>query len=351
MQLFLDTNIYLDFFRASGSEDAPDRLAPLRRLAELVSSGEVVLIVPEQVVNEYRRQRRKVAEETRELLIQMSKYAPSGHMVLGKKRREVKAVNRAIKDTKKAVKNLVEKYDEQIEEETTEADKLIKRLFKKAKKLPDSEEILERAHKRFLRGDPPRKSDYSYGDAIVWEILLEKGSDDGLTMITRDGDYTEPHKGKKALKSFLVSEWEAKTKQKVQYRETLGELINSLDRKETITKEVVEKERQGYVDIPEGMVFRGLGGSPVGVATMGRGTFISSASLPVSSFISTAAANPGGFVTYAPTAFYAGGGNSSVYGASGNVRFCPYCGTENPISNGGAFVVSKSCRSCGRTLD
>ncbi len=348
VNLFLDTNVYLDYFRSS-SKGALD---PLRRLTALVQSKEITLLLPEQVVHEYQRQRRKVAEETRELLLEASKYAPFAHLVLGKEKREVKSVSRAVKEVKDSIAELVKKYDEQIESEDTEADKLIKRLFKKAKRFEESDELIKRAHSRYLKGNPPRKTDHSYGDAIVWEVLLEEAVGESLTLISKDSDYTERQKGKKALNSFLKGEWAQKSTHGISFYESLGEFINHFDKKETIKKEIVEEEK---ISSSNGLPRVYYGG---GTAT---GVYYGGGTVPMGP------TGPTGYGGATETLFYSSingstqptsifGWGSGTQGVSitslNQVSFCPYCGISAPLSsNGSATIIpSRACKGCGRNI-
>lgn len=48
MNIFIDTNVYLKFFHYSN-----DELEELRKLIVLIEQGEINLIIPRQVYNEY----------------------------------------------------------------------------------------------------------------------------------------------------------------------------------------------------------------------------------------------------------------------------------------------------------
>jgi hypothetical protein len=59
MHLFLDTNIYLGFFKLSG-----DDLEELRKLAVIVRSGGTVLYLTDHVCDEFRRNRAGTISES-----------------------------------------------------------------------------------------------------------------------------------------------------------------------------------------------------------------------------------------------------------------------------------------------
>ena len=52
MELFIDTNIFLNFYHLS-----KDDLEELRKLVALVAEGTITLYLPEQVINEFYRNR------------------------------------------------------------------------------------------------------------------------------------------------------------------------------------------------------------------------------------------------------------------------------------------------------
>ena len=52
MNIFIDTNVYLSFYHLSS-----DDLEELKKLVVLAREGKVVLLLPEQVIDEFRRNR------------------------------------------------------------------------------------------------------------------------------------------------------------------------------------------------------------------------------------------------------------------------------------------------------
>lgn len=64
MQLYIDTNIYLDYFRTG-----KDSLDSLKALKILLESKKLKLLIPAQVSQEYIRNRAQIVEDTRNLLL------------------------------------------------------------------------------------------------------------------------------------------------------------------------------------------------------------------------------------------------------------------------------------------
>lgn len=351
MQLFLDTNVYLDYFIVSN-----DELKPLRRLTELVKSGDVTLLLPEQVRQEYERNRDKIAERTREHLVKISEQqiSPAMPLMMGSKR-EVKMAQAAIKraqiEVRDAIQKLLQKFDEQVEQETSAADKLIATLFKKARLIKETDETIAKAEHRFLKGNPPRKSDRSYGDAIVWEALLANAAPEPLTLITRDSDYTEKRKGKKVVKSFLFKEWRLKSSHKLNFFDSLGEFINHFDKKETVKKEVVEKEKEKASSYVDANTWARLASDNFNLPTTAAANNISSfrLPLPVAGFGST--------IYTADSAIGIGGIDGIGYASFGrpNVSYCPHCGKKDPLPDTSSYYQAWGmrrdvCKYCNKTI-
>ncbi len=241
MQLYIDSNIYLEYFR----ENSAERLTPLKELLKLLKKEEVVLLLPSQTRQEYFRNRRKIAEITRLSLIRQSNISSFIPAVLDKGNKEVKDVLSKKKDLITSYKKLIKKYDKEVEKEKTDADLLINELFLKfAKVIKETDEIIASAYRRYMKGNPPRKNDHSYGDALIWETLLKEGANDDLVLITKDGDFIEKHKGKPKINQFLFVEWRIKTKKKkkVILYKSLAEFVNTFTKKEILKKEIIEKE-------------------------------------------------------------------------------------------------------------
>lgn len=235
MQLYIDSNIYLEYFR----ENSAERLTPLKELLKLLKKEEVVLLLPSQTRQEYFRNRRKIAEITRLSLIRQSNISSFIPAVLDKGNKEVKDVLSKKKDLITSYKKLIKKYDKEVEKEKTDADLLINELFLKfAKVIKETDEIIASAYRRYMKGNPPRKNDHSYGDALIWETLLKEGANDDLVLITKDGDFIEKHKGKPKINQFLFVEWRIKTKKKkkVILYKSLAEFVNTFTKKEILKR-------------------------------------------------------------------------------------------------------------------
>ena len=160
-----------------------------------------------------------------------------------------------------------------------------------------------------MRSNPPRKNDHSYGDAIVWEAILEYAIDKDLVLITRDNDYIEKFGGEDDLHTFLKDEWSRKTKKKIKFYKSLGQFINDFEKQPKVKEEIVQKETekpivQGFYDIP--------------VSSISSTSFLN----PSNTFLNQA------YTTVSASSLI----NSDTIGFSSTVInagiYCPYCKTK-----------------------
>ena len=336
MQLFLDANIYLEYFR----ENSNERLTPLKELAELVEKNKLALLIPQQTQGEYYKNRRQIAEKTKAILKKQSKPEFKLPALIDADRQEAKNVKNKIDALERACKEFIDKYEVTVKNEKTDADIAIKKLFEVGKILEDTDEILTKAHRRYLRGYPPRKNDHSYGDAIAWETLLTYAKDDELVIITRDSDFLEIHGTDYALHSFLEREWKANGKKKIRLFRSLAEFIKTDFSKESkITKEIVDQEKAKVISSPlfvsgslSSMVVSPTGpfGSISGVVINPTGPF--GGPIPLSSqSIAGVYELPG----------------EVYFNSIDSVKFCPYCGEK--VEEMVGFAPNQFfCTKCGK---
>jgi predicted nucleic acid-binding protein len=199
MNLFIDTNVLLNCYHFSG-----DDLAELDKLAVLLRNGKITLFLPDQVKDEFYRNRdNKIADALKEFRKEkLDRQFPQ----MTKQYDEYKKMRDAIKTFEENKQAILEKLKEDISNDNLKADKIIKELFSNAKNIPTSAELYQKAKIRFDIGRPPGKRK-SYGDAINWEALLETVKDmEELFFITDDSDYfseVDPNK----FDPYLLNEW------------------------------------------------------------------------------------------------------------------------------------------------
>lgn len=200
MNIFLDTNAFLSFYHLSS-----DDLEELKKLAVLVRQGEVTLFVPEQVIDEFKRNRAsKIADALKRL--DEHKYGPAIPQ-MAKQYEEYELLRDSERDASRHHSRIVERIREDAAANSLEADAVIDELFVVAEVTETTEEIFSRARRRMELGKPPGKRG-SLGDAINWEALLEAVPDGAdLHFIADDNDFFSPLE-RESLDPYLQEEWQ-----------------------------------------------------------------------------------------------------------------------------------------------
>jgi len=217
--LFLDTNVFLSFFHFSS-----DDLEALRQLTVLVKGQKVKLLLPDQVIHEFRRNRDgKVAEALRQF---ENAKLPTQFPRLCQDFPEYGQLRSHLDDYEKARRSLMEKVQAGAQSREFGADKTTEELFNVATVLEITAEILHRADVRYRRGNPPGKQDKreSLGDAINWEALLSADITGDLYMVAEDTDWASPIQSI-PFNSYLQSEWREGKRGEVHFYQRLSSFL------------------------------------------------------------------------------------------------------------------------------
>lgn len=199
MNVFIDTNVFLSFYHLTS-----DDLEELRKLKVLMDNGDLILHVPNQTLDEYRRNREnKIADALKSLKDQkLNLKFPA----FCKDYEEYASLRELQKEFEKQHSSLVKQISEDIESYSLKADQVIEELFENAKIIKTDGALLARARTRMDIGNPPGKQG-SLGDAINWEALLSEVPDgEDLYLIADDRDYFSVIDENRP-KEFLIREW------------------------------------------------------------------------------------------------------------------------------------------------
>jgi hypothetical protein len=214
--IFIDTNIFLDFYRIRGREAG---LSILERIDE----HRGMIITSNQVEMEYKKNRPTVILETHKQLqrpdsggLQLPPIVAESKAsrAIERDQKRIKAQANNVRARLKAVLSSPSRYDPVY--------KVLQRLFRfrgpynlsRDKKV--RLEIRDLAQKRFMLGYPPRKSDdTSCGDAINWEWIIHCAKESGKNIViaTRDSDYGVTFDGP-VLNDWLVEEFKSRVSRK-----------------------------------------------------------------------------------------------------------------------------------------
>jgi predicted nucleic acid-binding protein len=214
MQLFIDTNILLSFY-ALNQED----LAELHKLIETIDKQQITLLLTDQVVDEFNRNREQRIDGAIKSL-RTQTFNPQFPQ-LCEDYPEIDILREALKHYEQAHGSLTKKILADIKTKTLTADRIIQSLFSLGKKFVPTPTTLDRARLRMGIGNPPGKNN-SLGDAINWECLLDQVSErEDLYFVTGDKDYCSPLNDDE-FSEFLLTEWYNKKQTKIYFYKRLS---------------------------------------------------------------------------------------------------------------------------------
>jgi len=336
MNLFIDANIYLNYFKMS-SENT-DSLGVLLEI--LKTKKNLRLLLPEQTLQEYSRNRSNIVNETKLALKEQKNFKPVLPPIV-RNWPEAEKIKKLFKELNSYYEKIIKRHDKELKNENNKVDKVINEIFDRATKISEEKNIINKAFYRMLKGNPPGKKD-SYGDAIIWESILNKWVSENLAIVTNDGDWLEKY-DKGNLNKFLFKEWQKKTKKRIKVYLSLGKFINDFEKKSTIKKETIEREEKlgSITNIVQG-------GIPIGNTASIMGGITSSAyvapGISASPFISS----------YPSASLWSTRLKTSVK------KECPTCKSINVFDTGdkieetSAFQISTplnrplyECKNCG----
>lgn len=206
--VFIDTNIFLDFYRLPG-EGAKRQLEALKRHQDS-------LILSEQVRMEFLKNRQKAILDG---MTTLKEPQPPQIPPILADYDSVKTLKSLISDARDCYKEVQSQLSDILEDPKSHDPVFqdLEKIFKKNgplildKKTKERDDIIQHAERRFKLGFPPRKSnDTSIGDAVNWEWLVHcavKGNDGkNILIVSRDGDYGT-FKKKEYLNDWLHHEF------------------------------------------------------------------------------------------------------------------------------------------------
>lgn len=217
--LFVDTNIYLDFYRVRGRDAG---LSVLSQLGKHLDR----LIVTSQVEMEFLKNRQSAILESLRLAKKPDWTGTNVPSFLLESK-----PSKAFETAKRQVDAQVERMRKRISRVLTSPSKhdpvfqAVRPLFRSGTTFCLSREndarstIRRLALKRFALGYPPRKpSDTSIGDAINWEWIVRCAQDSGkhIIIVSRDSDFGASFSGTPALNDWLRQEFSERVSKKRQ---------------------------------------------------------------------------------------------------------------------------------------
>ncbi|MFH1225524.1 MAG: PIN domain-containing protein [Candidatus Diapherotrites archaeon] len=222
--LFIDTNTYLALYALQEEE-----LEDLKKLVKSIKNNKITLWLPEQVRNEFLRNREKrLYDEYSKIdkLISKNESILSSLKTckmpdLPESSKELAEIEGCLKISKQKIweansfaDKLQEIFKSKITKRSFLADKLIEDLFSSSKLVSHTPEVVNKASERSSLGNPPGKKD-SYGDAVIWETLLHNFPEgEPLHFVGLDRDFRSKV-DENNIAPFLIDEWTNNKKSKI----------------------------------------------------------------------------------------------------------------------------------------
>lgn len=255
--IFIDTNIFLDFYRFSSDSSG---IMLLNRLLQIKDK----IILTNQVIMEFKKNRQNVMMESYKQMIGPDWSGLKWPLFISQPStiRKVKSYKKEILDLQNDLKNQIVKSirnPRDNDEIFRELDKLFNSAGKNFvnEKYNNLNNINTLALARFQRGYPPKKEkDNSCGDAINWECIIDRAKIEqkDVILVTRDSDYGVNIENYSVTNDWLLAEFKSRVnpekhiaieKKLSTALRTLGEEISEKEEKDEI--ELLEKKRLAAV--------------------------------------------------------------------------------------------------------
>jgi hypothetical protein len=242
--LFIDTNIWLDFYRVR-NEVGLNLLAHAEAVADRI-------IVTFQLESEFKKNRQGAMLEGLKELKSLNAMARPGIFSDAK---AVEVINKGLRDANKRIAGLKRRLTRALDNPALHDPvyKACQRIFHKHDQLVLTREdkvrhaIRRKAFRRFFHGCPPRKSnDTSIGDAFNWEWMVHCANENNseLVIVSRDQDYGIEFEKKIYINDHLRQEFSERVskKRKLLLYTRLSEALKHFEVKVTAEEEAVETE-------------------------------------------------------------------------------------------------------------
>ncbi|WP_157201672.1 PIN domain-containing protein [Massilia sp. Root418] len=207
--IYIDTNVYLDFYQA-----AHDSIAVFDELHEVREN----LVITEQTGQEFARNRNSRLAQLAGNIMKSNSMNPYTVSVV-RETPEYKEWLAAKKVAESAVKKLAARIETWIlDEDQDPVTKGIKKLIGEMNYYVTNAEVIEKAKLRKILGNPPTSPDkYTIGDELIWETLLEQ-CDKDLIIVSRDKTFLENY-------GMLRAEYDSKIRKLVGVTDSLSNAL------------------------------------------------------------------------------------------------------------------------------
>jgi predicted nucleic acid-binding protein len=219
IHVFVDSNVWLAFYAYTN-----DDIEQLKKIVALVQNEKLKLYIPQQVVEEfYRNRERKLNESIRTF---SKSEIPKSFPRYMLEYLEAEKYNAALAEFQTAKDELITRAKGEAEKKELATDRLFADILAASPAISVPDAIVDKAVRRRLRGNPPGAST-SNGDQINWEVLLKEVPDETeLHVVSNDGDFESKLIPGRA-DQFLIDEWKERKKADLSLHSELRPFLNA----------------------------------------------------------------------------------------------------------------------------
>jgi predicted nucleic acid-binding protein len=186
MKILIDTNIYLDFYRSNNEA--------LKLFDEMEAHFDRIILT-DQIIMEFERSRESVIRKVKQSFeseSQLENFSSSYLQTLPAFKDLVELQKQYLNKRKELSSVITDSIKSQVNDPVAAFFKrLVSESYKNDTIYVTTEEIINKAHKRKLIGNPPTTADkYSIGDEINWEIILNNVKED-IIIVGRDNTFRD----------------------------------------------------------------------------------------------------------------------------------------------------------------
>ncbi len=245
MKLYIDTNVYRSYISSSSD------IKSLEKLKKLIDKKSVELVFPSQTKKEFLKHFKEGIAQTKRKIKKATKFEIPNELK-NEKRRDYSEQEKIIIIKIDELNNDLEKHRKQriidLKKHIKIVETLLNEIFQLATFFECTDDTVLKAVIRYAKDLPPKKNDHKFGDAIIWETLKENVRREEIVIISKDPDFRE-NKNKKSKSEIVISgllskEWKKHSGgKKITLYESLGRFVNTLDKKDKVSKETIKREQ------------------------------------------------------------------------------------------------------------
>ena len=247
--IFIDTNVFLDFYRTSNNDTSPKKLDEILKKVKS-NSDKYYFYITDNLKDEFYRNREKVLKEQHDNFNKDLKLTGISTPTIIRSLESYDTFNEILNGLERKKQELLKDFISKSKNHIFAQDLFMEDFFKLNEMHFFTQNEKNLARDRYDFGYPPGKNK-TYGDALHWLHLLDKvPKGESLYFVTKDNDFTNPLDTNE-LNPFLLQEWKRHEKGDLYLLTSFHSLLHKIDEKD---KEI---EKEYITEIIESLVESG----------------------------------------------------------------------------------------------